>query len=63
MDKLTVFTSLEQYKSELSNEIKKAMKSKENNMNLLSSTGENYDDMINSYRTHIKMIDVLISRL
>lgn len=62
MDKLTVFTSLEQYKSELTNEIKKAMKSKESEMKA-ASANESYDDMINSYRSHIKMIDVLISRL
>lgn len=62
MDKLTVFTSLEQYKSELTNEIKKAMKSKECEVKAASAS-ESYDDMINSYRSHIKMIDVLISRL
>lgn len=63
MDKLTVFTSLEQYKSELSNEIKKVMKNKEKDVKLVSSTNTSYDETINSYRSHIRMIDALISRL
>jgi hypothetical protein len=63
MDKLTVFTSLEQYKSELSNEIKKVMKNKEKDVKLVSSTNTSYDEAINSYRSHIRMIDTLINRL
>lgn len=61
MDKLSVFSSLEKYKKELQDEIEKAKKEQEQNPE--RETPESYEDVINSYRSHIKMIDVLISRL